>query len=258
MKHFAAMCLLLTSGIALAGSEEKIKAQALAMTPQQFQSSITIKDDALDTLAELNTSNGFQVKRGLLKIVWNDNFLRAFIDNKTGKTTIQLYEFVMYEGDWRYYNRVNFETPSGPKSAQLTSIARNVVTCAGSRYGSGCTLSEHFAFDVDEELLRTIANGYQPGAEKMWKFKYGAQRAEDWQSGLLPAEAAGFIAALDAYRSSKGLPKSTQDIAAQPKTNSASGTPQEQMNSEFRRRAKEAIDRGDLKAAKEYLDMIKE
>lgn len=177
---------------------------ALALTPDHFRQTAEIEDDSLDVTANINTRLGMAKKQGLLGIVWDDNFLRAIVDKKTGATVFQVYQWINYTGDWRFYNTVNFETPDGPSQASLTRISQDVLSCSGSRYG-GCTHSEHFAFTVDEALLRTIAAGYRPGQEAVWRFKYGASQAEDWQDGLLPAEVAGFLQAVDAYREGKGF-----------------------------------------------------
>ena len=56
--------------------------QLLAMTPQDFEKSASIKDDALEVVATITTGPGFKEKHGLLGLVGSDNFLRAFIDKK--------------------------------------------------------------------------------------------------------------------------------------------------------------------------------
>ena len=191
--------LLCAAGCATTMTEDQVEALVAAQTPETFDQTSIVKNDSLDTIATVSTEPGYQHRKGLLGVVWDDNFLRGFIDKKSGKTTIQVYQRITYEGDWRYYRTVNYETPDGPVSTPVLSISRDVVTCAGSRY-SGCTLSESFAFEVDETLLRTIAERYEPGAMAAWRFKYGAQAAEDWQDGLLPAEVVGFLRALDRTR----------------------------------------------------------
>lgn len=140
--------------------------------------------------------------------MWDDNFLRAFVDEKSGRTTIQLYQVIYYQGSgWNFYQTVNFETASGPESRPVTIIKRD-VDCSGSRY-SGCTYVEHVGFDVDEKLLRIIAERYQPGQRAGWKFKFSAKSGKEYNDGMLPAEVAGFLETLDAYRTAKGLPKPT-------------------------------------------------
>lgn len=204
MKYGMALLLAIAvTGCAATTRESQIQT-ALSLTKEHFRNTATIKDDSLDTVATINTVNGFQEKRGLLGIVWDDNFLRAFIDKKSGKTSFQLYQAIYYQGSgWSFFQTVNFETPSGPQSKPVTVIKRD-VDCTGSRY-SGCTYVEHVAFDADESLLRTIAAKYSPGQSSGWKFKFIAKSGRDYNDGMLPAEIAGFLDRVDEYLAAKGL-----------------------------------------------------
>lgn len=177
----------------------------LQMSVEDISRKISVSDDELDTVAKLTSQPIFQHKKGLLGIVWEDNFLRAFIDKKTGNSTFQIYQSISYQGDWRWYNRVNYSTPNGPVSTELTPIASDVLSCSGSRYSGGCRMIEEFGFEVPESLLRTIANGYQPGQVAAWRFKYKAKSFGDWQDGILPLEVAGFMKAVDKFREERGL-----------------------------------------------------
>jgi hypothetical protein len=131
------------------------------MTPGDFQRTATLKDDPLDTTAQISTQPGFEEKRGLLKFVWYDNFLRAFIDKKTGATQFQVYQYISHGGSWRFYQSANYEAPNGPESQPVTVINRSVDSC--STYG--CSYTEHIGFEVPEVLLRWVAARYtsQPG-----------------------------------------------------------------------------------------------
>lgn len=190
-------------GCAASNREAQVQT-AINLTKEHFRNTATIKDDSLDTIATISTVNGFQEKRGLLGIVWDDNFLRAFVEKKSGRTTIQLYQVIYYQGSgWNFYQTVNFETVTGPESRPLTIIKRD-VDCTGSRY-SGCTYVEHVAFDVNESLLRTIAERYQPGQLAGWKFKFSSKSGKEYNDGMLPAEVAGLLEALDGYRAARGL-----------------------------------------------------
>jgi hypothetical protein len=176
--------------------------EALALTPEHFRDTTTLKDDDLSVSATIDTSQGFQEKHGLLRVVWDDNFLRGFIDKKTGKLTAQVYQRMFYAGPWRFYERADYETPDGPVSEPLTIISRDVASC--TTYG-GCSEIEQFGFTVPEALLRTYAARYTPGGRAGWRFKYEAKNAEDWHSGLMSSEIKGFLMAVDAYRAAHGL-----------------------------------------------------
>jgi hypothetical protein len=196
-----AIIMLLALSVAACATTESQLNTAVSLTKEHFANTATVKDDSLDTVATISTVNGFQEKQGLVGIVWDDNFLRAFIDKKTGKTSYQLYQVIYYKGsDWNFYQTVNFETPSGPQSKPVTLINRD-VKCTSS----GCRYVEHIAFDVDESLLRTIANGYSPGKRVAWQFKFKAKSGQEWTDGMLPAEVAGLLYKVDEYRTSKGF-----------------------------------------------------
>jgi hypothetical protein len=180
-----------------AQANQKELAAALALTPEHFAETAEIKDDDLETVATISTLPGYQRKRGLMKVLWDDNFLRAFIDKSTGKTTFQVYQIIPYSGRFRRYQTVNFETPAGPRSIPATTIDQSVDGC--SRYG--CSYTEHVGFDVDEDVLRAAAAAYRPGVAAAWRFKFKAQSGDEWQDGILGAEIVGLLTVVDAYRS---------------------------------------------------------
>lgn len=200
MRIFAASLMLAVVAPPAQAANEKIDKQlekVLAMTPADFQRTATLMDDSLETVAVITTQPGFQNKKGLMKIVWEDNFLRALIDKKTGQTTYQVYQIIPYSGRWRLYHTANYETSDGPKSVELIVIDRSVGSC--SRYG--CSFTEHIAFPVDEPLLRQIAALYAPSKPVAWKFKFKAKAADDWNDGITASEVAGFLSAVDIYKS---------------------------------------------------------
>lgn len=93
--------LLCACLVADAGGAAELPGQArqlLAMTPQDFQKSASFKDDALEVAATITTEPGFQEKHGLLRLVWSDSFLRAFVNKKNGAVTYQLYQKIVYGG----------------------------------------------------------------------------------------------------------------------------------------------------------------
>lgn len=208
MQKQSKLWLLVAAGIivpiapAVAQRQSKSVQQLLAMAPADFERTAVLKDDALDTLAQISTEPGFQEKRGLLKMIWHDNFVRAFIDKKTGATTFQVYQYISYSGSWRFYTTANYETPMGPDSKPVTVIARNVNSC--SAY-VGCSFTEHVGFEVSEEMLRAIGARYalQPGS--IWRFKFASKSGGDWQDGMATAEVAGILASVDRYRAARGL-----------------------------------------------------
>jgi hypothetical protein len=206
MRKIVCVALIIASmgGCATLSQEAQVK-EALNLPKEHFANTVSIKDGSLDTIATLTTVNGFQEKRGMLGIVWDDNFLRAFVNKSTGAKSFQVYQVIHYTGrGWHFYQSVNYETANGPKSKPVTVINRD-VNCANSRY-SGCSYTEHVAFDVDEEFLRDVAGRYVPGEPRVWGFKFNSRAGVDHTDGMLPAEIAGFLDRVDMYTNSKGFP----------------------------------------------------
>ncbi len=180
----------------------------LATTPQDFQRTATVKDDALEVAATITTQPGYQEKHGLLRIVWSDVFLRAFVDKSNGAVTYQVYQKILYVGRYyKYFDIVNYETPAGPKSVEAVNLGRS-EECSRSQLFGGCTRIENLAVPIDEALLRTVATRYAPGSDGAWHLRFKAQSGEDFNSEIVPAEVAGLLAAVADYKRGYGLAKS--------------------------------------------------
>jgi hypothetical protein len=165
------------------------------MTPADFARTVSSKNDSLETEAELDTYKGWLERP-------SDVFLRAYVDKATGAVTYQLYATIAFGQDWRFYDRVNYELPGGQVGSSEVHRVNSNVSCGSY----GCNFVEEVVFDVPEPLVRAIASTYQPGSNAAWHFKIKCRFADaDYQNGIVPAEAAGLLSAVDAYRAT--MPK---------------------------------------------------
>lgn len=65
---------------------------------------------------------------------------------------------IFYSGDWRFYNQVLFR---GGDKANAILEDRKVISCAGSRYGGGCSHSEGFEIrPTQEQITKYAANDF--------------------------------------------------------------------------------------------------
>jgi hypothetical protein len=182
-----AIAISLTIGVASISESKQPDLFSLPM--EHFRDTATVKDDPLDTSVTVTTENG------LLRVVNFDQFFRGFVDKKTGVETIQIYEWINYDGDWRFYETANYETATGPESTKVDSISRELLGCSTTL---GCTHVEHMAFMVPEALLRAEAAKYQPGQKSgVWLFRLNAKSGVEFKDGFTYAEIAGFLAKLD-------------------------------------------------------------
>lgn len=189
------MPLLLIGQPALADRDERrlerIEEKLEDLTPEHFRESATVSGDDLDTLVTITTQDGFRYRGGFSDRYRTDSFVRAFISRETGEASFQIYATITFNRDWRHYNRVNFATINGPRTADLERIG----TDSNCEY-SVCVLTEIVGFTVDEEILRAIAaDGSDP-----WRFRFYARSGDDWTELMSRAELAGALTAVDEYR----------------------------------------------------------
>jgi len=199
--------LLALFGLSACETTEQRTQNAGTLTPEHFNiTAIVVDDDSGDT-ALISTKSGFQQKQGLLRMVYDDNFLRAIIDKKTGNVTYQVYQSIYYQAsDWRFYRKVNYETPDGPESVDAKflrpPLAHN-FDCP-DHTSSVCAYNENVGFSVDRELLDRIASTYEPDKSVKWRFSFIPRVGDEFNDGLLVAEIIGFLQAVDSYKKSVG------------------------------------------------------
>lgn len=182
---------------------EKDKTKLLKLTPADFQKSVEIKDDDLETIATLSTAKGFRSTGGLFDIQGSDVMLRAHVNKRSGEATYQVYAYVWYkETQERRYQSVNYQSDGEVASATVNNLASRVISCDQYSATLGCSRSEEFVFPVSEELLQSIVA--RP-ADQFWRMKFRAQAGIDWEEMFAPAEVAGLLNSVAAYKGAHGL-----------------------------------------------------
>jgi hypothetical protein len=182
-------------GLALRSAHAKDPA-LLSLTPEHFRDTATVKDDPLGAMTTISTENGFVERRGLMGMVWNDEYLRGVIDKKTDQKSFQVYASITYRGNWRFYQSASYQTSGGPRSVPLAQIGKESDNCAVGE----CIYTERVAFPVDEGLLRQLASENAPGKPTLWRYKLIAKQGPEYMGGISSAEIAGFLARVDDYR----------------------------------------------------------
>lgn len=164
-----------------------------------FAATATFKDDALETSAVYSTEKGYQEKRGLLGLVPEDQFLRAFFDKRTGMRRYQVYVTLAYKSDtWREPFQANFGTPL---QTTPTKSALRQSDCKDRRKIGGCIRIEHVVFEVPEAEFRRIAETSSADIEaKTWDFRLKTKDGKDFVGQLPYAEFAGLAKAMAAHK----------------------------------------------------------
>jgi hypothetical protein len=175
-------------------------AQLRALTPESVEGQVSIKTDSLEPLITVTSDKVWKSNGKFTDKVRSDNFLRAFIDKRTGEVRYQLYQEVTYTGEWRRFASVHYETSSGPASAQIAPISQEVIGCS---FGL-CAYREAIGFDVPRQVLEEVAGRYSTRDPAFWRFRFKGQNGLDWEDRIAPAEVAGLLRAVDRQVNSLG------------------------------------------------------
>jgi len=179
----------------------------LSLTDAHFRDTAAVHADPLDPAIVIDTAPGFQERKGLLGIIWNDEYLADSIDRKTGERTYAVIQVLRYVSDnWRFFDQANYATPSGPAVVPAVALNRQVEDCHVGESsilseGSTCRYMEIVRFTVPETILRRLAGEYgEPDpAAHIWFYKVTAPDGSSYRDGFTPAEAKGLLERVDAW-----------------------------------------------------------
>jgi hypothetical protein len=192
--HIAALAALIALGFAANTVHAKDPA-LLSLTLEHFRDTATVTDDPADGVTTISTEKGFAEHRGPMRTVWNDEYLTGVIDKKTGQRSFQVHAWIIYRGNWRFYETANYQTIAGGKSVPSAQTGKEMDNCAAG----DCMYTERLAFPIDEELLRQLAAANAPGKPVIWAYKFTSKSGPDYAGGLSSAEIAGFLAKVDEF-----------------------------------------------------------
>jgi hypothetical protein len=166
-----------------------------SLSIEHFRDTATVKDDLPSATATISTEPGFVVHSGPLHMVWQDEFVTAVIDHKTGRKSFLVHQVITYSGNWRVYETAQYPSAAGPRSVPAVLVRKEAVNCLVGE----CTYTEDVAFVVDEESLRHAAAQYVPGKPALWSYKLSVKSAAGLTAGLSSAEIAGLLVKVDQY-----------------------------------------------------------
>lgn len=186
----------------LASAEVRHPKSLLAMSPDAFHAATTVVDDPLEFHAAFSTQKAHREGWRLFNAQGHDNHLRAIVDKRTGATRYEVRTQLRYYGSQRAYRSAHYATPAGLQATPLTleRDARDPCATNDNNNDFNCALTKTIAFELDEPALRAIAAQYRAGGQHSWTFKLKDDTGADIRTGIVPAEAAGLLKAVETYR----------------------------------------------------------
>lgn len=200
MKHLALIISIITfvSGCAFF---RDFQPSSVNLDKDHFKQTMTIIDETYNPIITFSTIRGTQNQLGTQKAVWDDNFLRGFLDKRTGKKIYQVYSVVYYSGSgsgtgWQLFYQANYESPTGTKLVSITTLKKEENCSALEIYGK-CVYTEHLSFKVDETFLKELVKAHKP--EETWQYYLIPKMGKAHANTVPVAEIAGLLEKMDEY-----------------------------------------------------------
>ena len=167
-------------------------AEQLKRTPAQIEPLIKVVGDRMDPRIEISSYGASQIvnKGWIASTTFENAFLRAYINRKTGNVTAQIYHVESYSGSgWNFYNRASYQAPSGLQETPVERVGSD-VNC----YSYGCSYVEDLIIPLDFEMLEGIAAAYDSGAQVIGlQYRLFAQSGMKMDGGLPANEIIAFV-----------------------------------------------------------------
>ncbi|OQW93885.1 MAG: hypothetical protein BWK79_08795 [Beggiatoa sp. IS2] len=169
-----------------------------------FKNAVVITEDIGNSVI-FSTINGFQRRQGEQGTVWDDNFLRGFIDKRTGAKIFQVYNVIYYGGSgtqsgWKHFAQASYLTAEGVRRLTPTNSITEHEDCAPLAVYGSCVYSEQVVFKVDEIFLKTVADSYALDSKIQWPYQLIPTNGNSYEDSMAAAEVAGLLSRMEDYQ----------------------------------------------------------
>ena len=139
---------------------------------------ISGQNDPLEQFIKVTTENCYHAVSGMLRMKWDDQVLRVFVDKESKEIgTLQVYTS-FYSPDWAFPNTANFLLNGELNTVSGDRIASDVDCSLSSTLGH-CIHNEHFAFEVDANELFLTAKSLKENGDVIWQYRIKTRSAGD-------------------------------------------------------------------------------
>lgn len=183
-----------------ASAYEQLPRPLARLTPADFAGQIQIVDDPLEPAIVLSTRDGYARSRALKGARADDVHLRALVDRQTGRVTWQVWHDLIYVGGRKNVSAVHYRYAGERRAAEPVTVRHWLDQCPPTDGIGACNQVSRIVFELPEKTIREIAAAYGAGAREPWRLRFEDANGRDVTGGLAPAEAAGLVQALEAWR----------------------------------------------------------
>lgn len=183
-----------------AAAYEQLPPSLARLSPADFASQVKITDDPLEGAVVLSTRDGYTRSRAIKGARANDIHLRALVDRRSGEVTWQVWHELMYVGGRKDLHAVHYMSDGAVQKVRPLTVDHWLDQCPPTDGVGFCNQNTRVGFELPERTVREIAASYGEGRREPWRLRFRDAGGRDITGGLAPAEAAGLLQALDAWR----------------------------------------------------------
>jgi hypothetical protein len=174
------------------------------LSAADFASRVQVADDPAGAAVVLSTRDGYSRARAVKGAHAKDIHLRAVVDRGSGRVSWQVWHELVTVRGHRGITAVHYTSGGRSRTARPIVAEYGQDDCPPADGLGACNRSTRIGFELPERAVREIAAAYDRGSRGPWRFRFQDASGRDVTSGISPAEAAGLVGALDAWRRARG------------------------------------------------------
>lgn len=179
---------------------ERLPRALAALSPADFASQVRISDDPTDGAVVLSTREGYARARAVRGAHVDDVHLRAVVDRASGRVTWQVWHDLVTVSGHKNVVAVEYVSGGMRRTAQPIAVHQSLGQCPPTDGAGFCNRITRIGFELPEGAVRELAASYKSASRAPWLVHFRDGSGKDVIGGIAPAEAAGLITALEAWR----------------------------------------------------------
>ena len=186
-----------------AAAYDRLPTPLARLSPAYFAGKVRISEDPLGETVTFSTYEGYQRGRSLKGAYAADVHLRAHVDRGNGRVTWQVWHDLITIRGHKAVVAVEYRAGGIWRVVRPSAVHHGFSHCPPTDAAGSCNQVTRIAFELPETAVREIAAAGRGGAQQPWQLRFKDASGRDVTGGIAPAEVAGLVAALDAWRETR-------------------------------------------------------
>mgnify|MGYP007106201399 CR=1 FL=1 len=188
----------------MAAAYETLPRSLAQLSPEDFAERVEILNDPLEETIVLSTRDAYASGRSVKGAYAEDVHIRALADRESGKISWQIWHDFIHAGRRKELHAIHYLSGGRLHKAAPVLVEHWLDQCPPTDGLGSCKQFVRVIFELPEHAIREAAASYRQGSREPWRIRFKSAAGKDITSGIAPAEAAGLIQAVDAWRGGTG------------------------------------------------------